>query len=332
LSASGAETCVITSGNWNLLGVFAASRRLREQKFDIVHIEYPTIGFGKKLAPQGLSLLRNCVITIHEASQRHILGKLSLYAFAVRPEHIIFTTHFERRFATKWAPWIARASSVIPVGSNIAVTAPESPRNLTEIVYFGLIVPRKELEQVLELASLIRLAGLPLVVRVIGHVSPKQAAYLDELRLKATGLPIIWDNNLSEEQVAKRLAGASFAYLPYTDGASERRTTLKAALLSGLAVVTTRGPHTPRDLEGVVRFCRSPEEALAEVGSLVESPEDISKMSVKAVEYGQQYTWERIAKLHLEVYHSVLNKRLSRSTIQTEDSKLLARLDSKSDM
>jgi glycosyltransferase involved in cell wall biosynthesis len=332
LKASGAEIHVITSGDWNLLGVFKLSRRLREQKFDIVHIEYPTVGFGTKLNPQGLSLLQRCVVTIHEASQRHILRKLALFPFAVRPEHIIFTNRFERRFARRWAPWIARASSVIPVGSNIAVSAGEGPRTLNEIVYFGLIIPGKGLEEVLELGNRIRSAGLPLVVRIIGRVPLKYAAYCEELRLKTEGLPIVWDHDLSEEETAKRLAGSTIAYLPYPDGASERRATLKAALLSGLAVITTRGPHTPRNLGGVVRFCQSPEEALAAIRCLVESPEETSRMAAKAVQYGQRYSWERIAKLHLRVYDSVMSKRSSHSTIQTEDTKLLGRLDSKSDM
>src|ERR1700719_4557504 len=131
LKASGIETHVITSGDWNLLGVFKESRRLREQKFDIVHIEYPTVGFGTQLGSQGLSLLQSCVVTIHEASQRHILRKLALLPFAVRPEYMIFTNRFERRFAMTWAPWIACASSVIPVGSNIAVAAQGSSRTLT---------------------------------------------------------------------------------------------------------------------------------------------------------------------------------------------------------
>jgi len=325
LKASGVETHVITSGDWNLLGVFKVSRRLREHKFDIMHIEYPTVGFRSNLGSQGLSLLQSCVVTIHEASQRHILRKLALLPFAVRPEHIIFTNRFERQFAARWAPWIARASSVIPVGSNIAAAAQEGPRSLAEVVYFGLITPRKELEQVLELGALIKTAELPLTIRVIGGVPLKHVAYFDELRLKGTGLPIIWDRDLSEEQIAERLARASIAYLPYADGASERRTTLKAALLSGLAVITTRGPHVPSDLAGVVRFCRSPEEALAAVCSLVESPEEISKMAVKATEYGRGFTWERIAKLHLEVYSSVLSKRSSRGTIQAENTKLLGR-------
>ena len=320
LKASGAEIQLITSGNWNVFGAITASRSLRKQKFDIVHIEYPTVGFGHKLGPQALSLLQSCVITIHEASQRHILRKLALWPFAIRPKHIIFTSSFERRFATTWAPWIANASSVIPVGSNIAVGARQIPRTVTGIVYFGLIVPRKELEQVLALGERIKSAGLPWVVRIIGRVPPKHAAYSEELRRQSKGLPIIWEHDLSEEQIADRLAEASIAYLPYSDGASERRTTLKAALLSGLAVITTRGPHTPHDLGGVVKFSLNSEEALDAARSLVESPVEMARMATKAVQYGMRYAWERIAKLHLEIYDSVLSKRSSHGTIEAENT------------
>jgi len=143
------------------------------------------------------------------------------------------------------------------------------------------------------------------------------------LQLKSAGLPIFWDNDLGEKQIAERLGGSSIAYLPYPDGASERRTTLKAALLNGMVVITTRGPHTPDDLDGVVRFCRGPEEALAVIRVLLERPEERLRVGASAVRYGQQYTWERIAKLHLEIYHSVLAKKSSQSVIETERTKML---------
>jgi glycosyltransferase involved in cell wall biosynthesis len=318
LNSIGVESLLVTSGNWNLSGVFSANKRLRQQKFDIIHLEYPTIAFHYALSPQALSLLGDCVITIHEASQRHILRKLALIPFAIRPEHIIFTSGPEQQFATKWAPWIARRSSVVPVGSNVATIARISPRNLSEVVYFGLISPRKDLEQVFELAALIKAAELPLMVRIVGGVPVKHLAYFEQLRLKSLGLPVIWDRDLSDEQVAERLAGTSIAYLPYWDGASERRTTLKAALQSGMAVITTRGRHTPENLLTAVRFSRNPEDALAQILSLIANSEETSRLRANAMQYAQQYSWESIAKSHLEVYQSVLNSRSSNHMVPAE--------------
>lgn len=318
LRASGVESRVIASADWSLRGAWEANRRLREQNFDIVHIEYPTVGFGYKLGPQWLSLLRKSVVTIHEVSERRILRKLSLLPFTVRPEHIIFTSNFERRFATTWAPWIPRVSSVIPVGSNIGVCQSKGPRALNEIVYFGLLMPHKGLEPVVELSRLIKSSGLSLTVRILGTAPPRHREYLERLRAEAADLPVVWDLDLSEIQIAERLGHASIAYLPYPDGASERRTTLKAALLNGVAVLTTRGPQTPRSLADVVRFCQKPEEALAAIRHLTGHGEEIASMASVAAQSVESYSWKRIAELHMRVYQRVLGRRAGQVAIRAD--------------
>jgi glycosyltransferase involved in cell wall biosynthesis len=326
LRARGVESQVIAFEDLNVSSALRVRRSLREQNFDIVHIEYPTVGFGARLGPQALSLLQGCVVTIHEASQRHFLRKLSLFPFSVRPERIIFTSRFERQFATTWAPWISRVSSVIPVGSNIGVGARRGPRNLCEVVHFGLIMPKKGVEQVVELSRLIKSAGLSLKVRMIGKTPLRHVDYLERLRSETRHLPIIWDLDLSEEQVAERLADASLAYLPYPDGASERRTTLKAALLNGVAVLTTGSSQTPHSLARAVKFCATAEEALAVIGHLIQHPEEMETLATSAADYGKRYTWERIAELHLQVYQGVLSQNASHAQMQSHRTQLETRV------
>jgi len=316
LRAGGIESRVIASGDWDVLSVLKLSRSMREQNFDIVHIEYPTAGFGTSVTPQLLSLLRSCVVTIHEASQRHLLRKLSLLPFTVRAQHVIFTSEFEREFVTKWAPWIFEASSVIPVGSSIGMAARNRQRTLDEIVHFGLIIPHRGLEEVLELSRLILTRGLSMKVRIVGKVPAKHLDYLETLKSQAQELPVIWDLDLPEAEVAMRLAETSIAYLPYPDGVSERRTSLKAALLNGNAVITTRGAHTPGNLETVVRFAQTPEQALASIYDLMSHAQEITRMSNAAVHSAQRYTWERIAELHVRVYEGLLSGKFAHDRIR----------------
>jgi len=322
LKAKGVESHVIASEVWNVSSALGVSRRLREQNFDILHIEYPTVGFGRKLGPQALALLQRCVVTIHETSQRHFLRKLSLFPFSVRPQRIIFTSRFERRFATTWAPWISLVSSVIPVGSNIGVGARKGPRNLGEVVHFGLIMPRKGVEEVVELSRLIKSAGLSLKVRIIGKAPLRYVDYLDRLQRETMHLPIIWDLDLSEEQVAEKLAEASIAYLPYPDGASDRRTTLKAALLNGVVVLTTGSSQTPHSLGKAVKLCATAEEALRAISHLLQHPYEMASMSTAAACSGKKYTWERIAEMHLRVYQRLLRQKVSYRQIQPVHSQL----------
>jgi glycosyltransferase involved in cell wall biosynthesis len=305
LTSLGLDVELICEGPWGLLDVRRASRSLYKLKPDIVHIQYPTAGFGHRLGPQLLALKRRTVITLHEASQAHLLRKLSLYPFSVRAQHLIFPSEYERQFAEKWAPWITHRSSVIPVGSNIEAAPNGGNRRYDEVAYFGLIAPRKGLEEVLGLAKLVHSSGFQLKIRIIGKTSAQYETYSAQLRLQSHGLPVIWQSDLSHEEVAKELAGCSIAYLPFPDGASERRASLKAMLSSGVVTITTRGAHTPSDLEGVVKVSNSPKDAYDHIRVLVNDPLEQEKLRRTAIEYMRQFSWDRIVDLHLRVYESL---------------------------
>ena len=208
LNRRGVEAHVISSGNWNLLGAIRHHERSAGVEFDFVHIQYPTVGFGWAFTAQALGLFRRCVITIHEASGAHILRKLGLLPFSIRPKRIVFTSEHERQFAVKWVPWISRVSCVIPIPSNISAFEGPNQRSLDEISYFGLIMPKKGLDSVITLAQLVKVSGLSFRIRIIGSCPPKHAGYLQELKSKTSTLPIIWDCGLTEEEVAKRLASS----------------------------------------------------------------------------------------------------------------------------
>jgi len=299
---------VMSEGEWGLRDMRSAVKSMEALKPDIVHIQYPTLGFGYRLGPQLFALGRKCVTTLHEASQAHILRKISLYPFTIRAEHIIFTSEYERRFALRWAPWIRKRSSVIPIGSNVQAHEPNGiRRNSREVVYFGLLVPRKGVDEVLRLAALVKERGLNLGVRLVGSAHPAHAGYLQELRRKGEGLPIVWDIGLPDSEVSCRLAGASVAYLPYPDGASERRTTLKAALSNGMAVVTTRGSATPEEIGEVVRFAASPAEALEVIQNLASDESERSRLVGGAEKYVSKFSWGLIAEAHCRVYEGLVN-------------------------
>ncbi len=317
LRARDIEAHVVDSGDWRLLKSREVYRSLQNQNFDLVQIHYPALGFGSKFGPQMLSLLRRCVICLHEGSQAHPLRRLAMLPFSVRPWHVIFFSNFERDFGVKRVPWISGISSVIPPPSNIRKIHYDGPRDLQEVVSFGLIRPGNGHNALLEFAALLKASALPLCLRVVGSPqSSKFVPYFEELRRRADGLPIIWDHGLSEQQVADRLARASLAYLPYPGGAAELRSTLKAALLNGLAIVTTRGRQTPSNLHGVVRFCGNPEEALAEIRFLLENPAERASMAERASQYVKNWTWERTAELHAEIYERVLGHTAPQSELE----------------
>lgn len=297
---------VVRGEDWKLFRLHSLVKLVRDVGADVLHLQYPTMGFGYKLGPQGLTLSVPCIVTLHEVSKAHLLRKLALYAFALRARHLIFTSDEEREFGLRWAPWLRKRSSVIPIGSNIESSVCDSEREIREVVYFGLVMPRKGIEDVLELARIIGRKRDDLRVRVVGSHRPEHAEYAARLRQRSEGLPVLWEQDLSEAQVTRRLGGAWIAYLPYPDGASGRRGGLKAALANGMAVVTTRGWDTAGELGKVVRFAATPSEAYTVIRELVVNPAQAEVMGGRARAYAARYSWESIAQSHLALYRKLV--------------------------
>ncbi len=309
LVKKGTATEVICRENWSLRNISEVLKSIHAVKPDIIHIQYPTAGFGKKLTPQLLSLMMPSVITIHEVTKAHILRKLSLYPFAIRSRHIVFTTPFERSFSIRSAPWISGRSSVIPVGSSIRTAPENSVRDHDCIVYFGLFRPNKGIEDVFTLASLVKKRGLPFFVRMVGKPFPEGSDYSRELYRRSKELPIEWDIDLPEDSIAGLLAQSGTAYMPFPDGASGRRTSLLALLANGVATITTRGSHTPDALDRSVLFAENPEKALR-MAETIRADGDLRKrLSDNGRAYAELFSWDTIAARHIQLYENLLRER-----------------------
>jgi len=306
LGRCGVKIEIVHDEDWRLIKVGRVQERIRSLDSDLVHIQYPTGGFGIHLSPQFLSILSPCVITLHEISQAHILRRLALYPFSIRSLHIIITTDYDRNYALSRAPWIRRRSSVIPVGSNIVALDRKGGGTGDDIVYFGMIRPDRGIEDVLTLASLFKKKGLPHILRIVGKPHPNSSEYFAALQARSQGLPVVWDVGLSDERVAELLSRTRIAYMPFPDGASERRTSLFASLTNGVPTVTTKGAATPEGMEGAVAFSRNPHDAVEVINRILSDRSYRDELSVQARSYAQRFSWEVIAIQHRQLYEQLL--------------------------
>ncbi len=291
--------------HWSVWGVPGLRSRIRSLSPDVIHLQYPTAAYGYSVAPQWLSLLLPMVVTVHEVSQVRIPRRLSLYPFGLRSPRIIFTTPHERAYASRWAPWIAPRSRVINIGSTIPVVPRAPDATDVRIVSFGFLRPRKGLEDVLEVAGLLKHSGLPERIIVMGGVQPRWSSYVLTLQGQAATLPIDWAIGLPDRGVSEVLARAQVAYLPFPDGASHRRTSLIAALSHGAAIVTTRGLRTPPELGDVVEFAPTPADAFTAITGLLGDEERRRKLSAAALRYAKLFSWDTIAEEHIRLYDSL---------------------------
>lgn len=307
LRQTGIDVDVLTGQDWSATNTSHLLRSVRSYRADVIHLQYPMLGFGYHLGPQVLSALLPMVVTIHEVTQAHILRRLSLYPFSLRSQRVIFTTEAERDYSIRWCPWISGKETIIPIGSNIPVSAEPQDARSNVIGYFGLIRPLKGLEQVIEAAALLHARNSDLRMRVIGKLVPGREAYYSSLRQKSADLPIEWCIGADDAEVSALIASCEFAYLPFPDGASERRASLIAFLEAGACIVTTRGEQTPRFIDDAVRFAKNPADAIEIVDALKADRQTVSVLQANAKRAAQRFSWQQIAQRHVELYASVVN-------------------------
>jgi len=308
LSSSGCDVDVLTERSFKLFNAGNLAKEIAAKKPDIVHIQYPTSGYGSDLGPQMLSVLvRGCVITLHEVSQVNLLRRLSLYPFSMRSSRLIFTNIYEQDCAEKYAPWLAQRTSVIPIGSAIQFSSSEHPRDSKEIVHFGLIRPNKGIEEVLNLARGLKVNARAMSIRIVGMVEARFEQYFLGLKEAADGLPVSWSIGLPEAEVAALLSKAEIAYMPFPDGASERRSSLLALLANEVVTITTSGMFTPSEMNGVVEFAATPEDALALINNDRLNIEKREAMVIQMRQYMQRRQWSEIAAAHKVLYQLILN-------------------------
>jgi glycosyltransferase involved in cell wall biosynthesis len=223
--------------------------------------------------------------------------------FAVRSARLVFVTEAERQTFLRTAPWALSRSEVIPLASNIPFLS-AGERDPNRVVYFGLIRPRKGLEEFLKAARLGNQTALRF--RIVGAPDPRHVDYFEALRKAHEDLAVTWIVGRDASEVAEELASATYAYLPFPDGASERRGSLLSVMGNGVVTLTTRGRHTPEDMWPAAVFVRDPEEAVRVLVGLGQSEGERRRLSEAALQYGRRFSWDEVARRHLELYRTVL--------------------------
>lgn len=312
LAAQGVEVVLAGGERRGRLSAVAVAAQARAERVDLVHVQYPMARYRASLMPHRVANLAGLrtLVTLHEFSRSHPLRRLAGLAFS-RADGLIFTNVFEHAAFVRCYPWSRGRSQVIAIGSNIPWLPDGPSRNLNEICYFGLIRPDKGLEDFLELARLAAVAAPELRFRVLGAIPSGQGEYCERMRGKSAGLAHLgWETGRSDAEVARRLAATGFVYLPYPDGASERRSTLLAALGNGATVITSPGDEVPPGLASAVRFARGPVEALAQVRALRADTPGVASLRSAGRAWAQSRGWEAIAAAHRDLYARMVARRI----------------------
>lgn len=306
LRSQGSHVDILHEGPWGLSNAWRLNRKINTFKPNLVHIQYPTVGFDRALGPQMLSLLqKRVVVTIHEVSQVHWLRRLSLYPFSFRSKALLFSNQYDCDYAAHFAPWIHGKTHIVPLGSSLPKISTHT-KDPYDVVCFGLIRPQKGIEDFIEAAAESQRRYLPFRFTLVGMKDPRFEDYFNSLVEKTKSLPVHWDIGLDNEATAARLSRATYAYMPFPDGATERRTSLLALLAQGIAVVTTETSMTPHAFKSQLMLASNPGAAVDHIQRMSRDPSLLARTVQQGTALAKSYEWPSIAARHIEIYDSIL--------------------------
>ncbi|MBU3547850.1 glycosyltransferase [Polynucleobacter sp. P1-05-14] len=303
---------------WTLLSIIQYIKILRDFKPNIVHIQYPTQGYGAGNLPWFLPSIawlfgKKVVQTWHEGFTKK--NAIKLFFKGIIPGALIYVKpEYQNQFRPYFMRWVfwnklnvfIKNASVIPV-VNLAkheidqyrITYIKGQKRL--IVFFGFMHPEKRVELLFSIAN-----PLTDIIVIAGEFDPKNS-YHQEIYDYANSAE--WSDKvqilgfLAEEKVAKLLAIADAIILPFASGGGAWNTSLQAASQQGSFVITTAKNPIGYDQASNIYY--------SHIDDVIEMKLALEKWcgTKKNVSNEVASDWNFIAHQHLVLYTALLNGR-----------------------
>lgn len=299
--------------DWSLRNAARLIRQIRELRSDIVHIQYPTQGYGHGDLPWLLPLLAfvcgaRIVQTWHEGFNRRDLAKFML--MLVVPGRIVvvreaYLRQIRRPFGVlaRWRrPLYINSASTLPVvtpteAEAASVRARYGVGDRRLLVFFGFIYPSKQIEQLFAIAN-------PDIdhILVVGDHSD-QAAYLEQV-VELTRGPH-WSGKAQvvgfakPEEAAMIVAVADALVLPLKAGGGLWNTSILAGIQQRTFVLTTSADPSGYDADTNVYYARV--DNVAEMRQALETYAGTKRLAAGT----DAFTWQSVAARHRDLYRSL---------------------------
>lgn len=328
---SGIRTIALAK-TWDRRAIGALFRIIREQRFDIIHVQYTPELYGRgsclKLLPLALTLRGGPPVVL---APHTLIGGYPL-ATALAPflvgfcRRIISTNEEVSYLISKYLTPFRGRTREIPIGSNIPAFLIDKTQARfalrTELglaageillAHFGFVYPGKGLETLFAALGILRAAGVQLKLAVVGDVWPGSEDYSGKLRRLSRELGIsdyvVWLGRCQPDRVGAVLSASDIYVVPYDEGISTRRGTLMAGIAYGLPIISTHSTLPSRWLrhnENVLLVPRKDPQALAEaIQALIASPSLCDQLHRGVMKLADTFSWSTIARATIAVYREI---------------------------
>lgn len=295
--------------DWTWRGVAHLLRLVHEQNPDIVHIQYPTAGYGTAWGIQFVPFLLRIVgvrvvETWHEPTRFRCLpnslsGRQPI--IVVEPDYVMRVRFYYRPLITQRIRYIPLAPSIpsatISVAESSELRASYASPDERILVYFGFAIPNKGIEQIFEVADLKR--DIIILICSLDSDNAYHRKLLAYIASSSWSTRTVITGFLEPENVANLLRIADAAVFPFVEGVGMRNTSVLAAKLQGTFTLTTALHRQGYD-DGENVFYVLPGDCAAMRAALNQYAGCRSTSSVDSVQ-----SWITIAMKHVAVYEEL---------------------------
>ncbi|MEA3490202.1 MAG: glycosyltransferase family 4 protein [Candidatus Omnitrophota bacterium] len=319
----------IGDGYWGIRELVKAFRKIREGRFDVVHLQYTPVSYGFGVTFKFLPFLIQIsihdilfVTTFHTLVGGKWISRLNALLLSAFSHKIIGTNEEVAFLFRKWLGLFKGKFSQIPIGANVspAETDIRQTRELLAKKYgivkdavilsnFGFSNPGKGFEDLIDALNRLNVNGRYYVLQ-IGAIRDEDVEFRNYLksliRMRGMEKNFIWTGKLDQQQASALLKASDIYVVPYTDGISIRRGSLMAGIVNGLPIISTfprvEVPYF-KDGKNVVLVERGDPVRLAGAVERLAKDKDLrEKLSVGVNELAEEFDWDRIADRTLKVY------------------------------
>jgi len=293
--------------SWSFTELIKLKRKYKNETGIIFHLQYPTMGMGKSIAPALLNIgLKNnkVFITLHEFEQFNLIRKSYFLLSSMLNTNYIFTNEHERKQFLHFFPWSKKKCEIIPIGNNITPIpyVNNSDEQRHRLVYFGQIAPDKGIEIFLETVRRLRSEGSDIPCAIIGATLNSSNDLLQKISSVASQNDMECMFNLRPEDVSKELHQSSIAYLPFPGGVSDKRGSALACLKHDLAVITTHSKLTPLWWKKSTYHATSPQDASTVIQAISKGKIKKTQDPIMRQTAMNKREWANIATEHTHLY------------------------------
>lgn len=328
-------------GRWNWLTNRAIKRWIKDNRLDIINIQFQTAAFNMHPSIHWLpSRVKDIpvIVTCHDLRVPYLFpkaGKLRIWIVRKLTQDVdgVITTNGEDEIRLR-DDWGIREVAWIPISSNFSINPPEGfdradwraqygvKNDDLLISHFGFLNRSKGVTVLIDaLAKLVK-QGLPVHLIMIGGRAgasdPTNLVYGKEVdkQIKRLGLGnrIHWTGYAEPPTISAGFCSSDITTLPYVDGVSLRRTTLMTSLAHGKAIITTEPQMPLPELGEAVEMIpvNDPNALVDAIIRLWESPGRRKELETAALKIAQKFSWKQIAARTLGFYETIREEFQSR--------------------